>query len=197
MGQAKQRAQSYNSLKQRLLDRHHGPARTVATAAINLFDGFILPRRFTGACYQLTMTLQKFLADKHGIATQAVVGYVNDGTDDIMISHGWLEYEGMKIDLGLHIVERPDVVRPGALLVLDETLRLGAIDYTYHLARPEASLQVVQRMLADPATARIAQHKEKEHDDMLRRSRDARLRDLYLTGAPAGSDFASMTSVLI
>lgn len=136
MGQAKQRAQSYNSLKQRLLDRHHGPARTVATAAINLFDGFILPRRLTGACYQLTMTLQKFLADKHGIATQAVVGYVNDGTDDIMISHGWLEYEGMKVDLGLHVVEHPDVVKPGALVVLDEPLRPGVIEYTYHLERP-------------------------------------------------------------
>ncbi|WP_234839078.1 RlpA-like double-psi beta-barrel domain-containing protein [Sinorhizobium medicae] len=105
MGQAKQRGQSYDMAKQRLLDRHDGPSKTVAATAINLFDRFILPRRFTGACYQVTMTLQKYFSEKHGITTEAVVGYVNDGTDDIMISHGWLEYEGMKIDLGLHLVE--------------------------------------------------------------------------------------------
>lgn len=104
MGQAKQRAQFYDIAKRQLLDRCDGPSRTVAAASINLFDRFIVPRRFTGACYQVTMTLQKYLEETHGIAAQAVVGYVNDGTDDIMISHGWLEYEGMKIDLGLAAV---------------------------------------------------------------------------------------------
>ncbi|MCR6727136.1 hypothetical protein [Agrobacterium fabrum] len=196
MGQAKQHRQSYDMMKQRLLDRHNGPSKTVAATAINLFDRFILPRRFTGACYQVTMTLQKYLSERHGIITEAVVGYVNDGTDDIMISHGWLEYEGMKIDLGLHLVERPDIVKPGALLVLDEPLRPGLLNYTYHLGRPATSLLVVQRMLADPATARVARHKETEHQEMLARSRDPQLRDLYLAGAPVDSNFATMTSVL-
>ncbi|WP_139015808.1 hypothetical protein [Ensifer aridi] len=113
-----------------------------------------------------------------------------------MISHGWLEYNDMKIDLGLHVVEHPDVVKPGALLVLDQVLRPGLINYTYHLERPAPSLLLVQHMLANPATAAVARHKETEHAAMLARSRDGVLMSAYLNGAPTGSDFATMTSVL-
>lgn len=196
MGQANNRKRAYGIARQRMLERFEGQHRIVAEAAINLFDRFILPRRFTGACYQVTMTLEKYLADAHAIASKTVVGYVNDGTDDIMISHAWLEFDSMKVDLGLHVVERPDVVHTGAVIVLDQQLLPGTVNYSYHLVRPAASLAVVQRMLLDSSTAQVARRKETEHETMLQRSRDPALRDAYLACAPTESSFASMTSVL-
>lgn len=196
MGEAKSRRRSYEIARKRLLDRHEGQHRIVAESAINLFDRFILPHHFTGACYQITMTLEKFLSEAHGIASKTIVGYVNDGTDDIMTSHAWLEFDGMKVDLGLYVMDRPDVTLPGAVIILDETLLPGAAEYSYHLSRPAASIAVVNQMLRDPFTARVARWKEAEHEEMLARSRDRDLRDIYLAGAPAQSSFASMTSVL-
>ncbi len=196
MGEAKSRRQSYEVAKKRLLDRHEGKHRIVAETAINLFDRFILPHHFTGACYQITMTLEKYLIEAHGIASSTIVGYVNDGTDDIMTSHAWLEFDGMKVDIGLHVMDRPDITLPGAVIILDDRLRPGAVEYSYHLSRPPASMAVIDQMLRDPATAHVARWKEAEHVDMLARSHDPDLRDNYLAGAPAQSSFASMTSVL-
>lgn len=196
MGEAKSRRQSYEIARQRLLDRHEGHHRIVAESAINLFDRFILPQHFTGACYQITMTLEKYLSEAHGIASRTIVGYVNDGTDDIMTSHAWLEFDGMKVDLCLHVMDRPDITPPGSVIILDETLRPGAAEYSYHLSRPPASIAVIDQMLRDPSAAHVARWKEAEHVDMLARSRDPDLRDIYLAGAPAQSSFAAMTSVL-
>lgn len=196
MGEARSRRQIYERSRQRLLDRHGGQHRIVAESAVNLFDRFILPNHFTGACYQITMTLEKYLAEAHGIASKTIVGYVNDGTDDIMISHAWLEFDGMKIDIGLHVVDRPDVTPPGAVIILDEAIWPGAAEYSYHLSRPPASMAVIDQILRNPSTAHVARWKEVEHADMLARSRDTDLRDIYLAGAPAQSSFASMTSVL-
>ncbi len=196
MGEARSRRQLYERARQRLLDRHDGQHRIVVESAINLFDRFILPNRFTGACYQITMTLEKYLAETHGIASRTIVGYVNDGTDDIMISHAWLEFDGRKIDIGLHVVDRPDVTPPGAVIILDEALQPGAAEYSYHLSRPPASIAFVERMLRDPSQANVARRKEAEHEEMLARSRNPDLRDIYLAGAPAQSSFALMTSVL-
>lgn len=196
MGEAKGRRQSYELARKRLLDRHKGKHRIVAETAINLFDRFIMPHHFTGACYQISMTLEKYLSEAHGIASKTIVGYVNDGTDDIMTSHAWLEFDGMKVDLGLHVMDRPDVTLPGAVIILDEALLPGAAEYSYHLSRPPASMAVIDQMLRNPSTAHVARWKEVEHADMLARSRDTDLRDIYLAGAPAQSSFASMTSVL-
>lgn len=196
MGEARSRRQIYERSRQRLLDRHGGQHRIVAESAVNLSDRFILPNHFTGACYQITMTLEKYLAEAHGIASKTIVGYVNDGTDDIRISHAWLEFDGMKIDIGLHVVDRPDVTPPGAVIILDEAIRPGAAEYSYHLSRPPASMAVIDQILRNPSTAHVARWKEVEHADMLARSRDTDLRDIYLAGAPAQSSFASMTSVL-
>ena len=184
MGEAKNRKQTYEAAKQKILDRFEGKHRIVAGAAINLFDRFILPKRFTGACYQITMTLEKYLFEIHGISSSTIVGYVNDGTDDIMISHAWLECDGMKIDLGLYVVERPDIIHTGAVIVLDRQLLPGSVEYRYHLVRPAVSTAIVERMLRDPSTAHVARHKEIEHEEMLKRSRDPVLRDAYLAGAP-------------
>ncbi len=196
MGEAKNRTKQYELSKQSLLASCDGDARVVADCAVRLFDRFILPKRYTGGCYLVTMILYRFLADEHGIMTVPVVGYVNDGTDDIMISHAWLEHEGKKTDLTLNVVEHPDVISPGDVMVLDTIVRPGVLHYSYHRERPTEAIAVVERMLRDPATAQIARHKEIEHEVMLERSRNPSLMDAYIAGAPLDCGYAAMTAVL-
>ncbi|WP_288200080.1 hypothetical protein [uncultured Pleomorphomonas sp.] len=196
MGEAKSRTKQYEQTKQSLLASCDGDAKVVAGSAIKLFERFILPKHYTRGCYLVTMVLHRFLAEEHGIATIPVVGYVNDGTDDIMISHAWLEFDAMKTDLTLNVVEHPDVIRPGDVVVLDTVLRPGVLHYSYHRERPAEAIAVVNRMLSDPASANIARHKEIEHEAMLVRSRDASLMDAYIAGAPLDCGYAAMTAVL-
>lgn len=184
MGEAKNRTKQYELAKQSLLANCDGDAKVVADSAIKLFERFIVPKRYTGGCYLVTMILHRFLAKEHEISTVPVVGYVNDGTDEIMISHAWLEFAAKKTDLTLNVVEHQDVIRPGDVMVLDTVVRPGVLHYSYHRERPTEAMAVVSRMLSDPASANIARHKEIEHEAMLARSRDASLMDAYIAGAP-------------
>ncbi|MGA1834273.1 hypothetical protein [Rhizobium wenxiniae] len=197
MGQAKQRKQAYQTATKAMLSECDTEATTVAVAATRLFDHFIRPNRFTGGCYHVSMTLHRFLSDKHNIATQVVVGYVNDGTDDIMISHAWLEYRGRKIDLNLHIMENPDITRPGDLIVMDRILLPGLQAYTYHTERTGRYLKAAEDMLADPDIAAIAKHKDEEHRVMLARSKDRELMDAYISMAPSHMGYQAMTAALV
>ena len=88
-------------------------------------------------CYRLTYLLHLYLLQR-GIDTTPVIGYVNDGTDDIFMSHAWLEHQGKKVDLALGQTQRPDLNVPGDVLVLDYPIR-RARSYSYHLTKsPEA-----------------------------------------------------------
>lgn len=196
MGQSKQRLESYKMAKQALLGRCDPEARVVAETAIRLFDGFILPNHFTGGCYQVSMTLHRFLMETHRISTEVVVGYVNDGTDDIMISHAWLDYNGKKIDLNLHVMANPDATKPGDLIVLDQVLRPGALTYTYHTERTGAYLIAAHRLLSDPDLGAVARHKEEEHLIMQARSKNPALMEAYIAAAPTEIGYAAMTAAL-
>jgi hypothetical protein len=103
--------------------------RVVADVAERLFNRFIKPAESTGMCYRLTFFLHLYLADK-GVQTVPVVGYINDGSDDIMISHAWLEFGGKKTDLTLGITEDPDLNPVGNVIILDQILFSG-LTYTY------------------------------------------------------------------
>lgn len=196
MGEAKNKAKEYGDAKAKLLSSLSAEGKIVASSAIGIFEGFIAPQRFTGGCYLVTMTLHRYLADEHGIVTVPVVGYVNDGTDDIFISHAWLEHEGLKTDLTLHQTEFPDVQLPGALLVMDQSIRRGVVQHSYHLSRTGEGLQAARRMLAHPETAAIAQHKEKEHLEMVDRANSDALMQAYLDAAPAECNYAAITAPL-
>jgi hypothetical protein len=101
MGQAKHRRAQIDGWKATL-----SPTEVqIAEAAQRLLERFIEPDEATGMCYRMTFLLHLYLAER-GIGTTPVVGYVNDGTDDAMISHAWLGYEGKKNDLTLARAER-------------------------------------------------------------------------------------------
>ena len=98
-----------------------------------------------------------------------VVGYVNDGTDDIMILHAWIELNGRKTDLMLAFVEYGHA---GPLLVLDRELRPGAVQYSYRREQTDAGLARYAALMDDPQTRPLVIHKEQEHADVLARIGD-------------------------
>ncbi len=193
MGEAKRRAAAYIQAKSTLLGASSGEALVVAEAAIKLFEGFILFTRYTGGCYLTTMILHRFLEEERGIGTEPVVGYVNDGTDDIMISHAWLEHAGRKVDLTLHLTEHCST---GALIVLDQVLRNGQLTYSYHREQTSAGIAQEQVMLRDPQLAPIVWNKRVEHETMIGFTRNPDAMTRYLAAAPREQGYEAMARVL-
>jgi hypothetical protein len=59
-----------------------------------------------GACYRASLFLKLFLEQEYGIDANVVVGFVNDGTDELYASHAWLECHGqfgIRDDSGYHL----------------------------------------------------------------------------------------------
>ena len=48
-----------------------------------------------GCCYRATLFIKYHLELRYGIRGEAIVGYVNDGTDELYCSHAWLETDGL------------------------------------------------------------------------------------------------------
>ncbi len=196
MGQANAKKRAYEKAKAGLLASCNADETIVANSAIRLFENFILPKNYTGGCYLITFTLQRFLEREHGIKATPVVGYVNDGTDDIMISHAWLDYGGRKTDLTLHVLEHQQVLNNGPVVVLDQPLRFGKVTYSYHRERSLAGLAAVQRMMADPQISSVVRQKEEEHLRMTAVSKSASLIDAFLTGAPGEVSYEVMARAM-
>jgi hypothetical protein len=189
MGQAKRRGTELQnwvaslSLEERL----------VADAAQRLLLRFIDPSEVTGMCYRLTYFLHIYLMDR-GIKTTPIIGYVNDGTDDVFVSHAWLDYAGKKTDLALGRAERPDLNPPGDILILDFPYRRAG-KYTYHLTKSVEAIAVENEWLNDPRGAGIVRHKAAEHEAMIRRASNAHDMRLFLDRAPDGLTYARMVSI--
>ena len=192
MGEAKRRAESYRLAKENLLTAVQGNDRKIAESAISLFEGFVMPNRYTGGCYLTTMFLHRYLADECGIETEPVVGYINDGTDDIFMSHAWLEVEGRKTDLTVHLTDRPDVQLPGALVILDHVLRPGRVTHSYHRELTPAAVTANVEMAKEPQLAALLAHKQREHQEMFARASDTKLMAAYLAAAPLEFGYAAM-----
>ena len=54
-----------------------------------LLKGLIKPMGMHGACYRVSVLLNRILAKEYGVASTVVLGWINDG-DDVFISHAWL-----------------------------------------------------------------------------------------------------------
>lgn len=133
-------------------------------------------------CYRMTFVLHLYLAAR-GVDTTPVVGYINDGTDDVMVSHAWLEYDGKKTDLTLARAERPDLNPLGEVLILDFPFRQGH-KYTYHLVKPAAAVAEEERWLEDPRSAGVVLQKRAEHVLMTGLAQSRERMQVYLDNAP-------------
>lgn len=145
-------------------------------------------------CYHSVFFLNEYLREKHGIATLPVIGYVNDGTDDIMMSHAWLDFGGRKTDVSLAVTEHPDVSPAGELIVLDKVIKVGH-KYSYHHDMGAAGLRALQSVRASGGQA-IVEHKLQEHLLMVARAKDPALIRPYLDAEPNGFDYLKIVKLV-
>lgn len=190
MGQAKQKAAAMSKWLDGLSDEE----KIVHRVARDLFDKVIKPRNVTGMCYHSVFFLNEYLREKHGIATLPVIGYVNDGTDDIMMSHAWLDFGGRKTDVSLAVTEHPDVSPAGELIVLDKVIKVGH-KYSYHHDMGTAGLRALQSIRASGGQA-IVEHKLQEHLLMVARAKDPALIRPYLDAEPNGFDYLKIVKLI-
>lgn len=115
-------------------------------------------------CYRMTFFLHLYLGAK-GVQTVPVVGYINDGSDDIMISHAWLEFGGKKTDLTLGATQSPDLNPVGNVIIVDHVVRTGR-EYSYHLDRSAKSIAAEAQWLQHPTIGPVVRRKEREHAAM-------------------------------
>ena len=142
-----------------------------------------LHRAFTveGACYRVALFLRYYLDRAHGIQGEAVVGYVNDGTDDLYASHAWFEHEGLVTDVALCRPMEPRLQKRGAVLVRGREVMPGWT-YTYHRQRPAGSFAVADYDELHAAMAGIT-----GDDDAIR---------AYLDVAPDGLGYTRMAALV-
>ena len=166
----------------------------IDAAATAVFDQFVQPLKAVGMCYRLAFFLTEYLAAK-GVTVEPIVGYINDGTGDIMTSHAWVEHGGRRVDLSLTYTEFPDVQLPGQMLILDRVAKSGTA-YTYHRNQGDDALRTLEAVKRDPRYRELAMRKDAEHAMMVDTAQSSAARRRYLDGAPDGFDFARIAAIV-
>lgn len=193
MGEGKRRRQELEAM----ISTFSTEQKIIFDLAQSAYDKIIRANNFQGACYHMTYFLKAVLHKEHQIKTDAVIGFINDGTDDIMISHGWLEYQGSKVDIA---AANPNHGQPpGPVLILDYKFQeQGTIEYTYHHQRGEKGERAIQQLGQSkiPEVLQMIKEKEQEHGWMLDiGSSNEKIMD-YLNGAPNGATYDVLLKIL-
>lgn len=150
--------------KKKLLESYSNEEKIIFNLANRIHTRLILGMGVVGLCYYATFLLRAILEKEYKIKSDAIVGYINDGETDHMMSHAWLEYGGKKTDLTLTRVNEPNLTGP--LLILDQKFEdRGAAEYTYHLQTNAAGERAEQEGIAAGYGA-LVKHKKQEHAKM-------------------------------
>jgi hypothetical protein len=115
MGQAKKRAAELATW----LETLSTDERKVFAVARAAYEKIVKAQNATGMCYRMTFFMTAYLTKELSTQVEPVVGYINDGSDDLMISHAWVEIGGKKTDINLTMTEHPQAQLTGPLLILD------------------------------------------------------------------------------
>lgn len=168
-----------------------------ASIAERAHSNLVERQKLIGACYLLAFFLRRYMRE-NGIKAEAIVGWVNDGTTSLMISHAWIEVGGKKIDIALTLTEDPDVQLPGPLLILDQVIRRGKVAYTYHRAQTAEALSALAelRKAAPPRVADFLDRKTAEHLKMEATAKSESLMNAYLDAAPTDRNYAALARAL-
>ncbi|WP_409478693.1 hypothetical protein [Pseudobdellovibrio sp. HCB154] len=160
------------------------------------YERVICEHNLKGACYHMTYFLKMILRKKYGIETTAVIGFVNDGTDDILYSHGWLEYEDKKIDLAVAKPNFGDIFGP--VLILDYKFQEhGSSEYSYYREMNAAGELAIQRLIEDdPRAKTLAEYKQQEHNFMVEISKSEEQIMSYLNNIPNGYTYSKLVNLL-
>jgi hypothetical protein len=156
--------------------------------------GVALP--LDGACYRASLFLKLFLEQEYGIAANAIVGFVNDGTDELYASHAWLEFQGQRTDLTLCRPMSPEVQKRGQLVIHGRVIADGWSQYTYHRERSPEGLRVIQQLMSDPSTRPMVTEQEELHLRMVATAKSNALIRPYLDGASDGLTYDRIAAVV-
>jgi hypothetical protein len=192
MGQAKKKASQVATW----LETLSPDERKVFAVARAAYENIVKAQSATGMCYRTTFFMTAYLAKEQGLQVEPVVGYVNDGTDDLMISHAWVEIGGKKTDINLTMTEHPHAQLTGPLLILDKEFTRGAATYTYHRERGATAALRVKELMEDPRARNFLRHKEAEHTRMTAIAKDLKLIHEYLNAAPDGLGYELLARMI-
>ena len=162
--------------------------------ARSLFRNFVRPAKATGMCYRMAAFLtERLSADQ--ITVEPIVGYANDGTDDIMIPHAWIELGGKRTDVTLGITEQPDAQLPGQVIVLDRIMVKGQ-QYSYLREMTVAGRRKWEAARSSQTTRALIEGKEAEHQAMSKMMQTSASRRLYLDAAPDGWNYDRIAKIV-
>lgn len=193
MGEAKRRRQELD----KIISGFSAEQKVIFDLAQRAYDEIIRAHNFQGACYHMTYFLKAVLHKEHGIEADAVIGFINDGTDDIMISHGWLEYQGRKVDIAAANPNHGQTAGP--VLILDYKFQeQGTIEYSYHRERGERGELAIQRLGQSkiPEVLNMIKQKEHEHSWMISVGSSVEKIMEYLNSAPNGATYDRLLQIL-
>ena len=160
--------------------RSSDSATVIASAALGLVANF---HPSEGACYRCAFFLRLFLKEHFDVDGEAVVGFVNDGTNKLYYSHAWFEYKGRKTDLA---ISRPLThSAPTGPLTIHGVDFLPGHSWTYHRHRT-AEGERLEKMMRNSGhyLVPIMGAKDLEHAAMVERSKDDDLIRSFLNQAP-------------
>jgi hypothetical protein len=168
--------------------------KIIFDVSLAVYTKIIRWQGMTGACYRMSLFLTEYLRNEHNIKVYPIVGYVNDGTDNLMISHAWVTYDGKITDINLIQTEPP--IPNGHLRILDQIIERGDINYTYHLQETAASIRELKRLMSDPRAAQLIRHKQLEHQQMEALVRQPGTYRSFLDVAPDGLTYVRLTHLV-
>ena len=151
----------------------------------------------SGACYRYAFLLRLFLKERYGMDGRAVVGFVNDGTDEVYASHGWYEFDGHRTDLALWKPLNPGL-QPSGPLTIHGVQVVPGHPWSYHREMPRAGLRLLQLGLAHkyPAIVAMLRDQEQEHSEMKTRSENDRMMREFLDAAPDGLTYSRIADAV-
>jgi len=200
MGEAARRKAEIATLKSKdavWLNSLSPEEKNIATVALAAYNRIVVGMSMTEACYNLAFFLQEHIRLKHGIQTEVVVGWVNDGEWDGAASHAWLEYHGKKTDISLHKTSQSASQPPGDLIVLDQVVKCGECTYTYWKELPlAAEVKLRQMSNSFPEVAKLIAHKAKEHARILSLANLPNGAERYFSDAPPKCTYEYLARVV-
>jgi hypothetical protein len=141
------------------------------------------------------MFLEHHLAEAHGIAGRAVVGFVNDGSDDAYGYHAWFEASGRITDVALCRPQHPSRQQAGPLVILGRRMG-GGHPWAYHHERPPEGTAAVRALARTPVLGSAITAAEDEHARMASVAASPSLVRGYLDRAPDGWDYRRLAALV-
>ncbi|MDB5978363.1 MAG: hypothetical protein JWR07_5123 [Nevskia sp.] len=168
-----------------------------ADVAMRAHDRIVRALNLREACYQMALFLNQCLRELHQVETEAVIGWINDGTWEGVASHAWIELGGKKIDISLTHTSHRDPQPSGGLLILDRLVTKGAANYSYYKEQPQSAIEYLNKLkVASPKAMEIMAQKNKQHQMFEGIARDPERIHLYLNSAPSPTRYDALLRLM-